>query len=65
MGDAFEWMDEQVDDPCIDNRRFAFSDDSEEVGKYERLLDNGCCGFFDRRVKVAGRLASIGCNYGH
>lgn len=65
LADAGEWMDELVDDPCVDNYRFAFTDDSEAVGKYKRLESEGCCGFFDRKVKIAGREAFIGCNYGH
>lgn len=65
LGDAFEWMEEKVDDPCVDNYRFAYNDDKEDIGKYNRLQNQGCCGFFDREVKIAGRLGTIGCNYGH
>jgi hypothetical protein len=63
--DARTWMDEQVDDPCVDNYRFAFHDDSDAMAKYGHAEATGCCGSFDREVVVAGRPASIGCNYGH
>lgn len=63
--DAGEWMYDQVDDPCVDNYRFAFLDDAEAVTKYEEQRGDGCCGFFDQHVTINGRLAKIGCNYGH
>ena len=63
--DAFDWMEEQVDDPCVDNYRFAFIDDENEMITYENLQATGCCGFFDVEIMVDGKLATIGCNYGH
>ena len=63
--EAESWMAEEVDDPCVDNHRFAFLDDAEAMSEYEAQRDGGCCGFFDREVTVAGRKAMIGCNYGH
>lgn len=63
--DARDWMLAEVDDPCVDNYRFAYNDDEKEIGTYNRLQNAGCCGFFDREVRIAGRLATIGCNYGH
>jgi len=62
---ASEWMSEAVDDPCVDNHRFAYVDDAAEMQRYSEKMDDGCCGFFDQAVIIAGRLATIGCNYGH
>lgn len=63
--DAEEWMKDEVDDLCIDGFRFAYQDDPEAVYLYEEIRDNGCCGFFDEDIIVSGKLAQIGCNYGH
>ena len=63
--DAFAWLRDIVDDPCIDNFRFAFDDDLVAINAYDEAHYNGCCGSADRRVIVAGRLAQVGCNYGH
>jgi hypothetical protein len=63
--DAEGAMLQQVDDPCIDNIRFAYLDDKEAMALYEEAKKNGCCGFCDLEVIVAGRRAMIGCNYGH
>jgi hypothetical protein len=62
---AGDWMLAQVDDPCVDNHRFAFLDDSPAMVDYEDKRAGGCCGCFDAEVVVGGRLATIGCNYGH
>lgn len=32
---------------------------------YESIRDEGCCGFFDEEIMINGRLAKIGCNFGH
>jgi len=61
--EAFEYLEQEVNDPCVDNYRFAFAD--EEQGAYQGKYNSGCCGFFDIRVKVSGRIANLGCNYGH
>jgi hypothetical protein len=63
--EANEWMEKEVDDPCIDNYRFAFLDNESEMIKYEKDKDQGCCGVFDQVIKINGRKATIGCNYGH
>jgi hypothetical protein len=65
LKEANEWMENKVDDPCIDNYRFAYDGDEEASKNYDEVQRHGCCGSFDRRVMVAGRLATIGCNYGH
>ena len=63
--DAIEWMVREVDDPCVDNDRFAYLDDEAALAQYKSQEDDGCCGFFDLEILVAGRKATIGCNYGH
>lgn len=63
--EAFEWMTGQVDDPCIDNYRFAFLDDNNMMVEYERKANQGCCGSADYDIMVDGRRAVVGCNYGH
>lgn len=63
--DAMEWAAEQVNDPCVDNMRFAFVDDARQMETYDAAKRNGCCGFFDEDVIVAGRPAMVGCNFGH
>jgi hypothetical protein len=62
---AETWMAEIVDDSCQDNNRFAFLDDLEAMLEYQSTKDSGCCGSFDAPIEVAGRKATIGCNYGH
>lgn len=54
-----------MDDPFADNHRLAYLDDPEQVAKYEQQEREGCCGFVDLEVTIAGRPALIGCNYGH
>lgn len=63
--DAVNWMYEMVDDPCVDNDRFAFEHDEKAMSDYGWLRDNGCCGSFDANIIVDDKLAVIGCNYGH
>lgn len=63
--EAFVWLDDHIDDPCIDNYRFAFKDDGVAMGRYEDQKADGCCGSADYDVIVDGREATIGCNYGH
>lgn len=48
-----------------DNFRFAFSDNAAEADEYESARNDGCCGFVDMEVQVAGRVYWMGCNYGH
>ncbi len=63
--EAIEWMEREIDDPCMDNYRFAFKDDEGAMNEYELRAIDGCCGSADYDVLVDGRLATIGCNYGH
>lgn len=63
--DAFDWMEEAVSDPCVDNHRFAFVDDAEATEKFNEQCEDGCCGSFNEKILVNGKEALIGCNYGH
>jgi len=63
--EAFDWLYEQADDPCVDNTRLDYEDDPLQWFAYERQLKEGCCGCLDYGVVIAGRKARIGCNYGH
>lgn len=62
---ARAWMLAQVNEPDVDNVRFAFDDDAEAKARYTQAVEAGCCGAWDEAVVVAGRPAMIGCNYGH
>lgn len=67
--EARQWVvrhvEEKMDDHCIDNVRFAFLDDDHGMLKYNAQKEDGCCGVFDTMVEVNGRLATVGCNWGH
>lgn len=63
--EAFVWMSAEVDDPCTDNYRFAYLDDSKALQGYTDKENDGCCGYFDQVILVSGKMAKIGCNYGH
>lgn len=63
--EAIDWMYESVDDPCTDNFRFAKLDDADAMDEYCQNQSDGCCGFFDNIVIIAGEKYMIGCNYGH
>ncbi|RYD78742.1 MAG: hypothetical protein EOP84_13900, partial [Verrucomicrobiaceae bacterium] len=59
---AEEAMRDDVDDPCMDNYRFAYEDDPAAMQEYETISEGGCCGSYNRLVLVGGRRAWIGCN---
>lgn len=63
--DAEMWMDKEVNDSCVDNERFAYLDLSTQVEDYLVQKNSGCCGEFDALISIGGKLALIGCNYGH
>lgn len=63
--EARAWLDAQVDDDYVDNERFAYKDDQAAMEAYVRQAADGCCGDADYDVIVAGRPATIGCNFGH
>ena len=65
IDEAYDWMEEAVSAPFVDNRRFAYQDNEVQLRSHYESQCNGCCGFFDATIKVGGRLALIGCNYGH
>lgn len=66
---AWQWVADMMefvyDDHCVDNHRLCYLDDEASVLAYNEKQNDGCCGFFDREVTIAGRRATIGCNYGH
>lgn len=70
IDEAFQDMYRQVDDPCIDNDRFAWLGDF-DFSEYNEKSENGCCGSEDRLVLITHpdwdhrQIAVIGCNYGH
>ena len=49
----------------MDNVRFAYTDDVDAMKEYKRRQNDGCCGFVDIDIVIAGKPAKIGCNYGH
>lgn len=63
--DAWVWMEKEVDDGCVDNYRLCYLDDDISIAQYDEKKSEGCCGFFDRQVRIGNRCAMIGCNYGH
>lgn len=65
LEDALDWMELEVDDPCIDNIRSTPTDDHVRMVVYEQQQNSGCCGSFDTFVTVGGKEWLIGCNYGH
>lgn len=62
---ACGWMETEVNDPYIDNHRFAYVSDKHAMKLYRIKRSKGCCGSFDQEILVKGRKAMIGCNYGH
>ena len=62
---AIAWIVNDVEDPCVDNERFAFCYNSKAMEEYKKQKDDGCCGFADEKVLVGGVIAMVGCNYGH
>jgi len=50
---------------CTDNYRYARQSDSVEVGSYDRLSAQGCCGCVDVLLTVLGEEILYGFNYGH
>lgn len=61
---AWDWLYETVDDPCIDNERIAYADRA-QVRAFDAKASEGCCGSAEYKVNIGGRVAWIGCNFGH
>jgi hypothetical protein len=61
---AWDWLYERADNDCVDNTRLAYADRA-QVRAYNAQASEGCCGCIDKKVMIAGRLAWIGCNFGH
>ena len=53
------------EESAYDNFRFAYVDEAGAVERYTHQRDDGCCGSVDIEVKVGGRVAYMGFNYGH
>lgn len=64
VADAWDYMYSHEYD-FMDNLRFAYMDDADAMKMYDRQQSEGCCGYHDERIIVNGKLAVIGCNYGH
>lgn len=62
---AFNWMERQIDDDCIDNHRHCFMDDPNGIIAYKAIAAEGCCGVFEIEITINGQPALVGCNYGH
>lgn len=58
-------MQREVNDPCMDNFRFADAGKSGDMKRYKRRVRRGCCGSYDTTVTIKGRKFWMGCNYGH
>jgi len=65
LRDAYEWCAAECDHDCVDNYRHATAGNAEQEAAYREAQNDGCCGFFDRVVLVAGVETWVGCNYGH
>jgi hypothetical protein len=52
-------------DPCTDNYRWARSGSNNEVRRFLKARDRGCCGSFNALRKIQGKYYWIGFNYGH
>lgn len=64
VSDAWDYMDSNEYD-FMDNLRFSYMDDAETMKLYDKQQSEGCCGYHDEVIIVKGRVAVIGCNYGH
>ena len=64
---AWKWfaMTYIYGESTYDNFRFAYVDEAGAVERYTHQRSDGCCGFLDIEVKVGGRVAYMGFNYGH
>lgn len=65
LTEALDWLYTIVDDPYIDNIRYAPTNNKEEMIRYNQSKDSGCCGSFDMNIIVNNTQYVIGCNYGH
>lgn len=67
--EALDWMYREVNDPYIDNERIAEVGNAAEELIYEKIWQEGCCGFWDEIVEIGTKKKAqqykIGCNYGH
>lgn len=57
--------DHPINDPCVDNWRYARADNADEVAAFEDAERDGCCGFFNTEIECDGTTIMLGFNYGH
>ena len=50
---------------CVDNQRFAYQANEEQMKRYKEQKERGCCGFVDWCISINGEIAFMGYNYGH
>lgn len=65
---ALDWMVRIVEENDMngpDNIRFTYKFDSLGLHDYQQSQEDGCCGSVDMEIRIQGRKAYIGCNYGH
>lgn len=65
LTNRFAKMIRLVNDSCIDNYRVCKVGDVESEDKYQKQLEDGCCGFIDREFHFDNDIYRIGFNYGH
>lgn len=49
----------------IDNYRIADPSNEEQVAIYTRKAQSGCCGSYDKKHEVMGKIYMVGFNHGH
>ena len=57
--------DHPLNDPCVDNFRFARHSNAVEMAAFEDAKMHGCCGCWGEDVTVGDETISVGMNYGH
>jgi hypothetical protein len=70
LANRFAKAIKRTGDLCIDNLRVADADNPEEMARYEKAKESGCCGFHDQKLTFRSfdsppKQYWIGFNYGH
>lgn len=62
-----DYIHQQVEnEDYVDNERWAVLGDPQQMEKYSKAANAGCCGSFDGEVTAPDGLTyAVGCNYGH
>lgn len=65
--EAFDWMQLELlaGEEFMDSFRLGYLDDPASMAAYEKIRFGGCCGSHDGEIRVGGREAMVGCNFGH